>query len=877
VLDGNAGQQPGGTPPLDPAGTVINNLLQSFQNIDVQVPVPDVSALPGQEWTSPNATFTQAHASVPYWNNRFIKKVDGEKFDPPPGFDASARTATRGVLGIGENDAVAVGKGSPGEIGDAVTRAIAAGLLARPAYVPIADEGHWATAWRPIIESWLVKVGFGLDCSGFVYGALNEVRRETGAKTSQEANPDDMGILDYYPDEASGRTLASDEAMGGQTAAELGAKVTAPDGLEVGVVMYVPSHIRIIMSVDRTTPGITAFVTAESTIDGRYATGAANNGPRAHDWRYREGALEHRYEGSTEWVPSLEPKPVYRRHLASTLPPAPTASGGPGKNLQLKADPSRSVQRKADAAAAPGPAAAVAGSGPDSPLPQATRRQMERSFGADFTGVRVHQGDDAPAVGAQAFADGEHVHFAPGRYAPGTPAGDALLGHELAHVVQQRSGRVAAPQGKGTNVVDDPALEAEADRLGDAAAAGGASAEGAAHTAAPAQAIATSGRTVQRQTEPDGAAAEVAPAAGGFDALLASVDGILTQRAAGAPPPVTELHGPVSLLVEWCRTHLPDQAQVHSYLGSPATRDDKLRTLGRLGSELARMEFMLGGLFNGVPSGMSWRDDDSSANLFPETYLKAAGGLPAGGDWCTSFAAYGFGRLGADNSVTQFFGSGPKQREHGAIVFPQDSLSVLRQLIAFWQAAPSRHAAITSVPDLVYQFLDSGPDVLDQLDPPTTDGSRTPFEQHLYNAGADRLVAAMKNRDVPTTTPRIGDLLILNPRGPAQGGDDDHTAMIDRFAFPVLSTVEGNISNGTATRQLDLTNLEQLNQIYFITRPAQQIVDVAPAAIGGDPGAGIAQLLRLRSHNERMHAAFSKLSATGNTAPYGAPVHDWGR
>jgi hypothetical protein len=46
-----------------------------------------------------------------------------------------------------------------------------------------------------------------------------------------------------------------------------------------------------------------------------------------------------------------------------------------------------------------------------------------------------------------------------------------LLGHELAHVLQQRQGRVRAPQGQGTMVVNDQALEAEADRMGSRAAA----------------------------------------------------------------------------------------------------------------------------------------------------------------------------------------------------------------------------------------------------------------------------------------------------------------------------------------------------------------------------------------------------------------------
>jgi ribosomal protein S18 acetylase RimI-like enzyme len=62
------------------------------------------------------------------------------------------------------------------------------------------------------------------------------------------------------------------------------------------------------------------------------------------------------------------------------------------------------------------------------------------------------------------------IHFASGQYNPHTPHGQSLLGHELTHVVQQRAGRVANPFGSGVAVVQDQALEAEADRMGRAAA-----------------------------------------------------------------------------------------------------------------------------------------------------------------------------------------------------------------------------------------------------------------------------------------------------------------------------------------------------------------------------------------------------------------------
>jgi hypothetical protein len=98
------------------------------------------------------------------------------------------------------------------------------------------------------------------------------------------------------------------------------------------------------------------------------------------------------------------------------------------------------------------------------PLPQAVLAKMEAAFRADFSGVRVHVGSQAPRIGAIAFATGNDIYFAPGRYQPDSIQGQQLLGHELAHVVQQRQGRVRA-QGSGVAIVQDRMLEAEADRL----------------------------------------------------------------------------------------------------------------------------------------------------------------------------------------------------------------------------------------------------------------------------------------------------------------------------------------------------------------------------------------------------------------------------
>ena len=98
-------------------------------------------------------------------------------------------------------------------------------------------------------------------------------------------------------------------------------------------------------------------------------------------------------------------------------------------------------------------------------LPGAVRTRMESAFGTDFGAVRLHADAEAAQVSqelnARAFTLGTHVAFGASEFRPGTIAGDALIAHELAHVVQQ-GGREAGPaQKKGG--AQEGALEADAD------------------------------------------------------------------------------------------------------------------------------------------------------------------------------------------------------------------------------------------------------------------------------------------------------------------------------------------------------------------------------------------------------------------------------
>ena len=130
------------------------------------------------------------------------------------------------------------------------------------------------------------------------------------------------------------------------------------------------------------------------------------------------------------------------------------------------------IQAKLELSGLPAQPIELAASAGGQALPAALSAEMGAAFGADFGSVRVHaDSEQVQAMGARAMASAEALHFAPGEYQPDAASGRSLIGHELAHVVQQRQGRVRGAQGKGQLTVDD-ALEREADEAGDRAARG---------------------------------------------------------------------------------------------------------------------------------------------------------------------------------------------------------------------------------------------------------------------------------------------------------------------------------------------------------------------------------------------------------------------
>lgn len=165
--------------------------------------------------------------------------------------------------------------------------------------------------------------------------------------------------------------------------------------------------------------------------------------------RVRQGVATWAQTGEITGVPESIP---------ATLPGSPPAE-----------DTTSSLQRKArqeDASPTENPQAIRARLGDGRALDGPVRSRMEGVFSTSFAGVRLHTDSQAATLSrqirARAFTVGEHVAFNTGEYRPGTLVGDALIAHELAHVIQQGGGGTAVAP-KADNAHDNH-LEDDADR-----------------------------------------------------------------------------------------------------------------------------------------------------------------------------------------------------------------------------------------------------------------------------------------------------------------------------------------------------------------------------------------------------------------------------
>ena len=146
----------------------------------------------------------------------------------------------------------------------------------------------------------------------------------------------------------------------------------------------------------------------------------------------------------------------------------------PASGDQTRASTSRPASRRASAVLGNQLVTALLGpdAGAGQVLPPRLRVRLERRMGADLRHVRVHTGttaaDSADRMSARAYTVGSHVVFGAGEYRAGDLVGEALLAHEMAHVVQQTRGGAA---------VGGLELSCQAGRPGGSAAKDGAEAE----------------------------------------------------------------------------------------------------------------------------------------------------------------------------------------------------------------------------------------------------------------------------------------------------------------------------------------------------------------------------------------------------------------
>lgn len=122
-----------------------------------------------------------------------------------------------------------------------------------------------------------------------------------------------------------------------------------------------------------------------------------------------------------------------------------------------------------------GPAASVIGSKQINELPYGLQTNMEKSFGQSLSDVTIHKNSSkAVQLKSLAFTQGNHIHFAPGQFDPVSEKGRNLIGHEMTHVLQQRSGRAGITHTSRTGVQlnHDHSLEQEADNFGKSAVKG---------------------------------------------------------------------------------------------------------------------------------------------------------------------------------------------------------------------------------------------------------------------------------------------------------------------------------------------------------------------------------------------------------------------
>ena len=254
-------------------------------------------------------------------------------------------------------------------------------------------------------------------------------------------------------------------------------------------------------------------------------------------------------------------------------------------------------------------------------LPGQMQAKMESAFGADLSGVQLYESQAVADAGAQAITQGNRIAFAPGQLDFASMQGQALLGHELSHVVSQARGEVS-----GGGFLSDHALEARADREGFLAAQGESVSGG---VAAPLSSVSAAGAAGPMQAKKPkknrgSAPAQAAPAAAPAPApaqspaaLLASLPQAPAQRTLGSDAQLKALYdanGNSTVAAQMDAAYQSDKAagMPHSAMLSSGLQASGVRMNGSATSKaLATRE---GNIFQGLQHDMARYLFDQEAN-----------------------------------------------------------------------------------------------------------------------------------------------------------------------------------------------------------------------------------------------------------------------
>jgi len=256
-------------------------------------------------------------------------------------------------------------------------------------------------------------------------------------------------------------------------------------------------------------------------------------------------------------------------------------------------------------------------------------------------------------------------------------------------------------------------------------------------------------------------------------------------------------------------------AEIHQALADienahSAAAQEKTQTVGELAVEVARMEFLLGWMYEGGVSDADnggWENQGSNRGEFVDYYHEQMG-TAQGQAWCTRFAGYAHSQVGFNfdqqhsfNQSRSIFHSGYRLR-HWAKTGKSNAGN---------QLTPEGQRVID--PGNTSALIDSGDwrSLRRQLRGEDDVQARQQFVQQFFQ---DRPV------------PQAGDILVVGGTNNSfstwsdGSGGHSHTTLVERYDAQnqIIYTVEGNRGGAVRGEQVDLTDPNQVAEIVFIAR-----------------------------------------------------------